>query len=385
MAVTHEKGIARAQGLVESFGSRARQLRAEGKKVVGYLCCYPPVEFLTALDLVPFRIQGSTREPISQADAYLETIMCPFMRSCFDRALKGEYDFLDGLVVPHSCDTVQRIYDIWRFYSPVPFTHFLNVPHMVSPSSFTFFERELELFLRALEGFTGRKITPEALQAAVELHDENRRLIRELYELRKAPRITGTEVLQVMMAITTVPVVEANDLLREVIGDVASRQPLPPRPRVLIYGSELDDTPFIKLVEDTGAYVVMDDICTGSRAHWQMVGNSAPPTRAIARRYLEGINCPRTYRPRAGSHVQDLEDRFGYLKKFVKDYGVQGVIFYIIRYCDTHELDVPDVKEYLEQHVEVPVLPLEDDYNVPATGQLRTRIEAFLEMLPAGS
>ena len=61
--------------------------------------------------------------------------------------------------------------------------------------------------------------------------------------------------------------------------------------------------------------------------------------------------------------------------------GVQGVIFYIIRYCDTHELDVPDVKEYLEQHVEVPVLPLEDDYNVPATGQLRTRIEAFLEML----
>jgi len=130
--------------------------------------------------------------------------------------------------------------------------------------------------------------------------------------------------------------------------------------------------------------VVMDDICTGSRAHWQMVGNSAPPVQALARRYLEGINCPRTYRPRTSSHVRDLEDRFGYLKEFVKDYGVQGVIFYIIRYCDTHELDVPDVQEYLEQHVGVPVLPLEDDYNVPATGQLGTRIEAFLELLPAG-
>ncbi|MDP6101635.1 MAG: 2-hydroxyacyl-CoA dehydratase family protein, partial [Dehalococcoidia bacterium] len=173
MAVTQEKGIVRAQELMKNFGSRARQLQAGGKKVVGYLCCYPPVEFLTALDLVPFRIQGNTREPISEADAYLETIMCPFIRSCFDRALKGDYKFLDGLVVPHSCDTVQRIYDIWRFYSPVPFTHFLNVPHMVSPSSFTFFEKELELFQQALEGLAGKKITPEDLQAAVKLHDEN--------------------------------------------------------------------------------------------------------------------------------------------------------------------------------------------------------------------
>lgn len=383
MAVTQKQGIARAQDLVEDFGGRARQLKAEGRQVVGYLCCYPPVEFLTALDLVPFRIQGSTRVPISEADAYLETIMCPFIRSCFDRALRGDYAFLDGLVVPHSCDTVQRIYDIWRFYSPLPFTYFLNVPHMVAPSSYPFFEKELEGFQRALEGFTGKKITPDALRAAVELHDEDRRLIRELYELRKAPRITGTEVLQVMMAITTVPVAEANELLREVIAEASARSPLPPRPRVLIYGGEMDDTPFIKLVEDAGAYVVMDDICTGSRAHWQMVGNTAPPIQALARRYLEGINCPRTYRPRTGGHAQDLEDRFGYLKGFVQDYGAQGVIFYIIRYCDTHELDAPDVQEYLEKEAGVPVLSIEDDYNVPSTGQLRTRIEAFLELLPS--
>lgn len=383
MAVIQKQGIARARGLVEDFGSRARQLKAQGKKVVGYLCCYPPVEFLTALDLVPFRIQGSTREPISLADAYLESIMCPFMRSCFDRALRGDYGFLDGLVVPHSCDTVQRIYDIWRFYSPLPFTHFINVPHMVAPSSYGFFEKELERFQRALEGFTGKKVTAQGLKAAVERHDENRRLIRRLYELRKAPRITGTEVLQVMVAITTVPVAEANELLREVIAEVSARPPLPPRHRVMVYGSELDDTPFIKLVEDAGAYVVMDDVCTGSRAHWQMVGNTASSVPALARRYLDGINCPRTYRPRLGSHAQDLEDRFGYLKGFVRDFRVEGVIFYIIRYCDTHELDVPDVREYLEKVVGVPVLPLEDDYNVPSTAQLRTRVEAFLELLPA--
>lgn len=379
--VTQAKGLERAQELQQHWGARAKELKAQGKKVVGYLCCYPPVEFLTALDLVPFRIQGSVRTPISFADTYLETIMCPFMRSCFDRALQGEYAFLDGFVVPHSCDTVQRIYDIWRAYQKIPYTHFINVPHMLFPSSYHFFQQELERFQSSLEQFTGKKITTEALQKAIALHNENRALIRELYQLRKPPLITGTEVLQTIIAGTTVPVAESSQLLREVIAQVRARQPLPARPRLLLYGSELDDIPFTELVESCGAHIVMDDICTGSRAHWTPVANSADPVAALAERYLNGINCPRTYRRRTGSHQEDLEQRFGYLRDFVREWGVQGVIFYIIRYCDTHELDVPDVKEYLEKTVGVPALVIEDDYNLPAYGQLRNRVEAFLEML----
>jgi len=138
---------------------RGSLLREQGRDVVGYFCCYAPVELLTALDLVPYRIQGSVREPITLADSYLETIMCPFVRSCFDLALKGDYEFLSGLVVPHSCDTVQRIYDIWRMYREPRFHHFINVPHMLDGSSTEFFQREVELLGRKLEQFSGRPLT----------------------------------------------------------------------------------------------------------------------------------------------------------------------------------------------------------------------------------
>ena len=381
MLKAETRGLARVKELYENRGQRAKELRAQGKKVIGYFCCYPPVEMFTALDVVPFRIQGSVKDPVTMADAYLETIMCPFMRSCFDQALKGYYDFLDGLVVPHSCDTVQRIYDIWRFYKKPEYSHFINIPHMVHPASYQFFRQELERFQKSLEEYTGKKLTPQALDRAIALHNENRQLQRALYELRKPPLISGAEVMQVLVAGMTVPVEEYNRLLREVIAEVKGRPPLPTRPRVLVYGSETDDEAFIKLVEDSGSWVVMDDLCTGTRCFWCDVepkGND--PLMALSRRYLEGINCPRTYRPRTGTREEDLRQRFGYLQDFVRDWQVQGVVFYIIRFCDTYELDVPDVRKFLEE-TGVPVLHLEDDYSLFTMGQLRTRVQAFLEMI----
>ncbi|MBF8266380.1 MAG: hypothetical protein HW384_2244, partial [Dehalococcoidia bacterium] len=251
----------RVKHLYENRSLRAKELRAQGKNIIGYFCCYPPIEFLTALDLVPFRIQGTVKEPITKADAYLETIMCPFMRSCFDLALKGQYDFLDGLVVPHSCDTVQRIYEIWRHYRKPEYTHFINVPHMLDATSYEFFKRELESFQRSLEEYTCLKLTQERLDKAIGLHNENRSLLRELYELRKQepPLISGTEITQLQVAGMGLPVEEYNELIRQVIQEIASLPNRPePKPRLLVFGSEMDDSAFFQLVEDCGANVVID-------------------------------------------------------------------------------------------------------------------------------
>lgn len=373
-------GLKRAEEIYYNRGRRARELKEEGKKTIGYFCCYSPLEMMTALGLVPYRIQGSMREPITQADTYLESIMCPFMRSCFDKALKGEYKFLDGLVVPHTCDTVQRIYDIWKVYSPLPYTHFIDVPHMLHPASFDFFRLELERFKKSLENLVGKKMDDESLIEAIKLHNKNRALLRQLYELRKPPLISGTEIVWVLVAGMTLPVAEFNELLKEVIEEVKARSPLPPKPRLLVYGSEIDDTAFIELVEDCGAYVVMDDICTGSRTFWHDVREDGDPLTNLAKRYLDKIPCPRTYRPRYGSYKEDLENRFGYIREFVSDFEIQGVIFYIIRYCDTHEFDVPSLRDYLEMN-NIPFLHLEDEYNIFSVGQLRTRVQAFLETI----
>ena len=167
--------------LYENRTKRARELHSQGQKVVGYLCCYVPLELFTASGVIPYRIMGRLDQTISEADSHLETIVCPFIRSCFDMALKGDYDFLDGIVMPHSCDTVQRIYDIWKYHKKPAFSHFLNLPHMEDESSKIFYLKELERLKKALEDFTGHRISDIDMRKAIALHNENRDLLRELY------------------------------------------------------------------------------------------------------------------------------------------------------------------------------------------------------------
>lgn len=381
-------GLAKVKELYHNRERRAKELSSQGKKIIGYFCCFPPLEFFTALDLIPYRIAGRVREPVTEADAYLETIMCPFIRSCFDLALKGDYQFLDGLVIPHSCDSVQRIYDIWKYYRNPGYAHFIDVPHMVHPSSFEFFKMELKTFKKNIEDFAGREISRQSLVDAIEVHNENRALLRELYQLRKQvpPLLSGVEAMQTVIAGMTIPVMEYNQLLREVIQEVTSRKERPQQgARLLIYGSELDDVALIQLVEECGANVVIDDLCTGTRVFWHDVEIDSDPLDALASRYLEKLVCARTYRQRTGTYQEDLENRFGYLRDFASDFKVEGVLLYIIRFCDTFEFDAPDVKGYLEG-LGLKVLHLEHDYFASTLEPLRTRIEAFLEMisLPVG-
>lgn len=361
---------------------RARELRESGKKVIGYFCCFVPLEILTAFDLVPYRIQGSVIEPVDRADAYVEPMSCPYVRSCLDLALKGNYDFLDGFIAPHSCDTIEKIYDIWKHHQKPQYAHFLNVPHMLTPDSYLFFKGELQTFIRSLGRFTGLKLTEERLRQAILLHNENRSLLRQLYGLRQSnpPLVSGTEVIEILVAGMGMPVAEFSALVKQCIEEFKGRSLGGDKvPRIMVWGSEIDDTAFIKLVEESGAHVAMDDLCTGSRTFWQDVEVTADPLDGMVNRYL-GIHCPRTYIPQGSNRQEDLENRLGYLGGFIRDFKIDGVIAYILRYCDTYELEAPDLRDYLRARG-IPVLILEDDYNMTTIGQLRTRIQAFLEMI----
>ena len=232
--------------------------------------------------------------------------------------------------------------------------------------------------------FSGRQITTEELTRSIQLHNEQRALVRKLYQLRKQdpPLLSGTEMTKVIVAVMSTPVTEANELLRGVIKEVEGRddgcQKKPAR--LMVCGTGNDDITFIEMVEESGANVVIDDLCFGTRPYWYDVEVSHNPLASIARSYLEKLNCPRTYRQSPGSHQEDLENRFGYLYEFAKDFKVDGVILYILRYCDTHAFDAPDVKEYLRGKG-LPVLEIEGDYPTPSITRLKTRVQAFLEMI----
>jgi len=378
-----EQGIAKVETIYQDRGHRARELKAEGKKIIGYYCCHTPVEIITAAGLVPYQISGNVAETITKADGYLETIMCPFCRNSFDLALRGEYDFFEGFVVPHACDNIVKIYDIWKVNMRPPYSHFINVPHTLTPAAHEFYKAEIGTFMRSIERFIGGEISPGQLKEAIQLYNEYRALVRDLYELSKPdpPLILGSERMKVLLAGTRIPVQEANELLRSVIEEVRGRSRPQKKPaRVLIYGPQIDDASFIEVIEGVGANVVVDDLCIGTRPYWREVEITADPLDGLVTGYLDEIKCARTYRARTGTRKEDLDNRFGHILNFAKDFKVNGVIMLIINYCDTYAFEAVEVRDYLKE-AGFPGIILEVDYTLLSIDWLKTRIQAFLEMV----
>jgi bzd-type benzoyl-CoA reductase N subunit len=378
------KGLAGADRYYQDYGLRARELKKQGKKIIGYLCAFTPAELITAAGFVPFRIKGDVDEPITKADTEMETIICPLVRSCFDMALKGNYEFLDGLVVPHACDSICRTYDIWKYSLNLPYSHFINMPHGTDDASLDFYREVLNTFRTSLAKFAGKEISDQALAGAIKLHNQNRAKVKELYELRKAspPLISGEELTKVLIAAMSLPVEESIEMLGEVIAEIKGREGVSAQKpaRIMVIGAQVDDIAFIKLIEDSGAWVVADDLCPGAREFLASVDVTADPVAGLAERYLRKIKCGRTYREMKGNYEEYLEDRFGHMGRMIDDFGVDGVVLYIYKYCDPYGFEVPQIKSYIEAKG-TPVLYLEDEYSMSTLGRLRTRIQAFLELL----
>ncbi|MFC1925497.1 2-hydroxyacyl-CoA dehydratase subunit D [Chloroflexota bacterium] len=383
------KGLARVRDIYQNRAQRAKELKEEGRNVLGYLCIHPVVEIMAAADMVPYRIFGDMKEPINKADACLPTIVCPFLRSTLDLGLKGKYDFLDGVVMCHSCEVGEKMAHIWRTYLPSSYFHFLDVPHTVHEAAQEQFKEQLKDFKGTLESFTGKNISREGLIEAIKAYNTQRDLVWELYNLRKPdpPLISGTETLQVMIALMSIPVEDGNSLLREVISEVKERRDGPQKKpaRLLVWGSIVDDTALISMIEGLDANVVIDDTCVGTRNYRSKVKHTEDPMEGLAYRYLVEIVCPRTFRgdvfgESKKDYLTDMSRRFDYLRDYIKEWNVNGAILQSVTYCDIHGYEVPGLKDYLDS-IGVPSIYLEHDYNEAALAPLKTRVQAFIEMI----
>jgi len=369
----------------QDYGIRARELKNEGKKIIGYTCSFIPVEIITAAGLVPFRIRGDVHEPITKGDINLEAIACPFYRSCFDISVKGRNDFLDGTVTPHACDSMTRTYSAWRYTLGLPYSHFINMPHTLGESSMNFFKNELNTFRKSLGRFAGKEISDDDISATIKLYNQNRDKVRAIYELRKCdpPLISGTELTRILIVGASLPVIESNKLFDEALEEFKRRKEsrLQKALRIMIDGASIDNIELVKLIEDLGANVVIDTLCYGTRDYWPYVETGGDPLDALADRYLEKVNCPRTYKENKGeTYQEDLESRFGDIRFFSREFKVDGAILYLYKYCDPFGFEVPARKIYFKS-LNIPLLCLEDEYSSGTIGQLKTRIQAFLEMI----
>jgi benzoyl-CoA reductase subunit C len=376
-------GLALAEKYYREYGSRARELKSAGKKVIGYLTALGPVEILTAAGVVPIRLKGNVSEAITKGDAFMETIVCPFVRNVFDAALKGKYDFLDGMVLPHQCDSIDRTDDVWSYNLKLPYWHFLNVPHVTDDPSIEFMGEILRIFIASLEKFTGNKITDGAIAEAVKAHNENRRLMRELYALRKnnPPLITGVEMMKVLVAAMSLPVDESSALIQAVTEEVKSRTPsASAQKRIMLIGDQIDDVAIVDAIEGAGAWLVTDDLSLGNKMYSTDVDATPDPVQGIAERYLRKLKLPTTFVDTGRTYQENLNARFGHIKQSIADFKVDGAILFIYKFCDPYGFEVPALKSYIESSG-TPVLYLEDEYSTSTLARVKTRIEAFLEMI----
>ncbi len=382
------KGLSKVQEIYRNRSQRAKELKAAGKKIIGYPCVYVPLEMLTALDLVPYRAYGDIREAVTEADRALPTSFCPIMRTCLDCDLKGKNDFLDGMVTVHSCDPQEKTARVWESYTDYPYFHFIDMPSTVRPEAIEYFKSQLNDFRKTLEAFTGQKLSADKLKSAIEAHNQQRALVQQLYELTKPvpPLISGTELVQVVKALMSLPVAEGNDLLTQVIGEIKSRTDGPKKKpaRLLIWSSSLDDTDIMQIFE-TKANVVVDETCGGIRAYRGNVKLTTDPLDGLADYYMKEITCARTFRQATlgetkKDYAKDIQSRFGYLKGIVKEWKINGTILLLVRYCDPFAFEMPSLKDYLDS-IGIPSTYIEYDYTIGALAPLRTRVEAFLETL----
>ena len=289
---------------------------------------------------------------------------------------EGVFDFLDGLVFANSCDNVRRLYDILREKHTFPFMHFISVPHKAGGNgAVAWFKDELTHFKENVENGFGIRISDEALADAIEVYNETRRLLKQLYERRqgKTPPITGTETLNVVLAATTTPKDRYNRLLRQLLHELEGQEGISDyRARLMIIGSEYDDPAYSQIIEGLGGLVVADALCYGSRYFWEPVRAGKDSLDGVARSYLDRPSCPRM--------SDRVIQRAAFIKEMAEQFKVDGVILQRIRYCDLWGGESIYLGKMLEES-NIPLLSLEREYALSSVGQLKTRIQAFLETI----
>ena len=357
--------------------SATRGWKDQGQRVMGYFCSAIPEEIFTAAGFLPFRIRATGSTGTELSDAHFSNLNCSFVRHCFNVALLGEYGFLDGVVLVNSCDNLRRIYDHWKRQLPTPFLRIMSLPRKTGPAQVDWYRGELAELRSGMEEHFGLEISDARLWEAIRLHNETRRLQRQLYLLRTAmePPIGGADTLAVVVAGTAMPKETYNGMLRELLDELRDAEGIGGyRARLMVLGSILDDPKYLAVIEDQGGLVVTDSTCFGSRLFWEDVREEGgDPIQALARYYVaDRHSCPRTY----GEH----ERRAEFVRQMIREFAVDGVVGERLSFCDQWGFAQYSIENDFKEDG-IPYLSLEREYILSGVGQLRTRIQAFLETL----
>ncbi len=365
--------------LIDSHTNRhVAAWKADGKPVVGYFCHYVPTEPILAAGALPLRLRGAGSTDSSLGDAYLSGRLCTYVRHTLSLILDDAYDFLDGAICSNCCDHVRRMSDVLNKKTELRFKGFLSIPRALRPSLYPYFRDELRNLYQSMTAALDTEPDDDRLRQAIATHNQVRARLAEINRLRllDRPKLSGAESLAVHIASQVLPPPVFLELADRLLPALAERPGLAsPRGRLLLVGAELDEPAYVAAIESQGALVVADRLCFGSRSVLEPIAEDADdPLDAIGRAYF--------FRPSCARMMGDFPGRWAELAAHVAAARADGVIFQRLVFCDPWGADLHNINSRMAaEKPPFAFLSLSREYGIVPTGQIKTRIQAFLEKL----
>ena len=375
--------------LMEAYNPLIRLAQEEGKICAAYTCENTPEPLLNLPGMFSARLRAPRSGSMEVATYYLTSFLCEYSRALLERAVEGGYNFADCIFTPDGCTMMNRCVENMELLGTLGkdkenfFFSYMEIPMKADDNGLNLYVVQCRNhILTPLKEHYGIDISDEAIRAAVKEHNKVCELIRAIGEFRKGehPRITGYEFHIITMATYAAPKYLIMDKLEETLEELKTREPDPEFPygaRVVVVGSEVDDIDFIKLVEESGAYVCADRYCYGSYPGRDPIelNDTEDALTQICRAYMYRGQCPRYM------DSTKMDARRDYVAALAKEYGADGVIYQQMKFCDPWAYEKMLGSHILREEFGYPVLTVDRPYAIGSSGQMRTRVQAFVESI----
>ena len=374
--------------LQEAQNELILQAQGEGKVCVAYTCENVPEPLLNLPGAFSVRLRAPRTGSMEMGTYYLTSFLCEYSRALLERAIEGGFNFADCIITPDGCTMMNRCVENMELLKTMDkekfFYEYMEIPMKADDNGLNLYTLQCKNhILKPLGETFGIDTSDAAIRKSVAEHNRVCELIRAIGDFRKEekPRITGYEYHIITLATYAAPKHLIIDKLEETLEELKSREPDENngfRARVAIVGSEIDDVDFIRLVEECGAYVCIDRFCYGSLPGRNpiVLNDEEDALTQVCHHYMNSIQCPRYM------DTAKMNAHRAYVNDLAKEYNAEGIIYEQIKFCDPWAYERMMGSHILHDEYHYPVLSIDRPYNVGASiGQLRTRVQAFVESL----
>lgn len=362
---------------------KIKEASEAGKKVVGMYCVFSPQEIALAADAITVTLCGTKQEPIEDAEKELPRNLCPLIKSSYGFAITDKcpyFHFSDVLLAETTCDGKKKMYELMGKLKPM---HVMNLPQTSEgQEALEFWRNEMLRFKSFLEEKFQVHITDEKLREAIKLMNRERKAMKRLHQLnahKPAPMSGMDMMLAQWLKGFNVDKEAGIELIESVISEVETQMQKgiyafdEMAPRILLTGCPIGSgsEKVLKILEESGASVVALENCTGYKGLDVMVDEEGDPITALAEKYLS-TPC---------SCMTPNNGRLDLIERLAREYKVDGVVDLTWQACHTYNIESFTVKNFVKDKLGLPFLQIETDYSESDAGQIKVRVEAFLETI----